>query len=125
MRTADFDFELPGDLIAQNPPPARDGSRLLVFDRSSGMVEHRQFGDFRQYLRKGDVLVLNNSRVIPARLKGMNLKRGDVSNCCCWRKSALIIGGSCCGLVNALATAREMVITNAAQQTTSIEATST
>jgi S-adenosylmethionine:tRNA ribosyltransferase-isomerase len=76
MRTADFDFELPPELIAQSPAPQRDLSRLLVLHRDSGTVEHRQFHDLPAYLRKGDVLVLNNSRVIPARLRGANSYTG-------------------------------------------------
>jgi S-adenosylmethionine:tRNA ribosyltransferase-isomerase len=72
MRTADFDFELPPELIAQAPAPQRDQSRLLVLHRHSGRVEHRGFRDLLEYFRPGDLLVLNNSRVIPARLRGAN-----------------------------------------------------
>src|ERR1017187_8214381 len=76
MRTADFDYELPSELIAQAPPPQRDQSRLLVLHRGSGQVQHRGFRDLPEYLRPGDVLVLNNSRVIPARLRGVNAHTG-------------------------------------------------
>lgn len=76
MRTADFDFALPTELIAQNPAPRRDGSRLLVLHRGDGRIEHRKFPDFLEFPRAGDVLVLNNSRVIPARLHGVNAKSG-------------------------------------------------
>src|SRR4051812_6383038 len=76
MQTADFNFELPPELIAQTPAPRRDQSRLLVLERSSGQIAHRQFGDLLDYLRAGDVLVLNNSRVIPARLRGRNALTG-------------------------------------------------
>ena len=76
MQTADFDFALPPELIAQNPSPKRDGSRLLVLHRNDGRIEHRKFPDFPEFLRAGDVLVLNNSRVIPARLHGANAKTG-------------------------------------------------
>jgi S-adenosylmethionine:tRNA ribosyltransferase-isomerase len=72
MRTADFDFELPPELIAQAPAPQRDQSRLLVLHRDSGQVEHRRFRDLLDYLHPGDLLVLNDSRVIPARLRGVN-----------------------------------------------------
>src|SRR6266404_5916729 len=72
MRTRDFDFELPGGLIAQTPITIRDQSRLLVVHRDSGAVEHRQFHDLLGYLRAGDVLVLNDSKVIPARLRAAN-----------------------------------------------------
>ena len=76
MRTADFHFELPPGLIAQTPAPTRDASRLLVLPRNSGKIEHRQFRDILEFLRAGDVLVFNNSRVIPARLRGKNAKSG-------------------------------------------------
>jgi S-adenosylmethionine:tRNA ribosyltransferase-isomerase len=76
MRTADFDFALPPELIAQQPAPKRDESRLLVLHRADGRVEHRKFRDLLVFLRAGDVLVLNNSRVIPARLRGANAKSG-------------------------------------------------
>ena len=76
MKTCDFDFELPQKLIAQTPLPQRDESRLLVLHRGSGEVEHRGFRDLLEYLKAGDVLVLNNSRVIPARLRGANLRSG-------------------------------------------------
>ena len=76
MRTADFDFALPPELIAQQPAPKRDASRLLVLHRADGRIEHRKFRDLLEYLRQGDVLVLNNSRVIPARLRGANVKSG-------------------------------------------------
>ncbi len=76
VRTADFHFDLPPELIAQQPAPRRDESRLLVLHRTSGSVEHREFRDLQAFLRAGDVLVLNNSRVIPARLRGINARTG-------------------------------------------------
>ena len=76
MRTSDFDYELPADSIAQTPAPQRDGSRLLVLHRAPPRVEHRQFRSLLEYLRPGDVLALNNSRVIPARLRGLNARTG-------------------------------------------------
>jgi S-adenosylmethionine:tRNA ribosyltransferase-isomerase len=76
MRTADFDFELPAELIAQTPAAQRDASRLFVLHRSSGRFEHRTFRDLVDYVRPGDVLVLNDSRVIPARLHGVNAQTG-------------------------------------------------
>ena len=76
MRTADFDFFLPPGLIAQTPPTERDQSRLLVLQRSDGQIAHRHFGDLLEYLHPGDLLVLNNSRVISARLRGVNGKSG-------------------------------------------------
>lgn len=71
MRVEDFNFELPIELIAQHPLKERDQSRLLVVDKLSGELEHRKFHDIVDYLKKGDVLVLNDTRVIPARLLGV------------------------------------------------------
>jgi S-adenosylmethionine:tRNA ribosyltransferase-isomerase len=76
VRTADFNFDLPPGLIAQHPAPQRDESRLLVLNRSNGNVEHGQFRDLPGFFRAGDVLVLNQSRVIPARLRGANARTG-------------------------------------------------
>lgn len=76
MRTADFDFHLPPELIAQFPTAQRDESRLLVVQRDTGTLEHKTFRDVLDYFRAGDVLVLNNSRVIPARLRGTNALTG-------------------------------------------------
>lgn len=70
MFTADFHYDLPPELIAQKPVSERDRSRLLVLHRSTGQMEDRDFRWLPGYLRPGDVLVLNNSRVIPARLRG-------------------------------------------------------
>ncbi len=70
MKTSDFYYELPPELIAQTPLQRRDDSRLMVLNRESGAVEHRHFFDLPRYLRPGDCLVLNNSRVLPARLIG-------------------------------------------------------
>jgi S-adenosylmethionine:tRNA ribosyltransferase-isomerase len=76
VRTADFNFDLPPGLIAQRPAPQRDESRLLVLPRADGNIEHRHFRDLLGVFRAGDVLVLNNSRVIPARLRGANVRTG-------------------------------------------------
>jgi S-adenosylmethionine:tRNA ribosyltransferase-isomerase len=76
VRTADFNFDLPPGLIAQHPAPQRDESRLLVLHRANGNIEHRHFRDLPGVFRAGDVLVLNNSRVIPARLRGANARTG-------------------------------------------------
>jgi S-adenosylmethionine:tRNA ribosyltransferase-isomerase len=76
MQTADFDFFLPPELIAQTPARERDQSRLLVLNRNSGDVTHKNFRDLLDYLRAGDVLMLNNSAVIPARLRGVNTRTG-------------------------------------------------
>lgn len=71
MKTSDFDYELPEELIAQHPAAQRDDSRLLVMDKYTGTVEHRVFRDIVDYLHAGDVLVLNNTKVIPARIFGV------------------------------------------------------
>jgi S-adenosylmethionine:tRNA ribosyltransferase-isomerase len=76
MRTADFDFDLPPELIAQHPAPKRDESRLLALHRNECRLEHRFFTDLTEFLHAGDVLVLNDSRVIPARLRGVNARTG-------------------------------------------------
>ncbi len=74
MRTSDFDYLLPPELIAQAPAAQRDQSRLLVLDRSNGFLTHRRFLDLPEYFFSGDLLVLNDSRVIPARLRARNAR---------------------------------------------------
>lgn len=76
MTTKDFYYELPQELIAQTPLKDRTASRLLVLDRKSGEMEHRRFRDITEYLRPGDCLVMNNTRVIPARLYGVKEDTG-------------------------------------------------
>jgi S-adenosylmethionine:tRNA ribosyltransferase-isomerase len=73
---AAFDYQLPGELIAQTPLPARDASRLLVLPRLSGAVEHRTVRELPQLLQRGDLLVVNDARVIPARLHGHKVETG-------------------------------------------------
>ncbi|MDD5559056.1 tRNA preQ1(34) S-adenosylmethionine ribosyltransferase-isomerase QueA [Candidatus Methylomirabilis sp.] len=75
LRTADFDYILPPDLIAQAPAPERDRSRLLVLDRSTGVLQDRIFRDIPEYLVPGDLLVINEAKVIPARLFGRSERR--------------------------------------------------
>ncbi len=70
MRTSDFDYHLPPELIAQTPVEPRDASRLMVLERATGRTEHRRFTDVLDYSRPGDLMVFNQSRVIPARLFG-------------------------------------------------------
>lgn len=70
LRTSEFDYDLPSRLIAQRPAPRRDDSRLLVLDRAAGTLMDRRFPDFLEYPAPGDVLVLNDTRVFPARLLG-------------------------------------------------------
>ena len=78
MRTDDFDYYLPKELIAQHPAQKRDMSRLLVMDKKTGEIEHKHFYDIIDYLNAGDVLVINNTKVIPARLMG--LKKGGTAH---------------------------------------------
>lgn len=81
MDVADFDFELPEALIAQDPPADRGGSRLLALDRDSGRIAHHQFADLPSLLRAGDLLVVNDTRVFPARLIGQRLPGGGAAEC--------------------------------------------
>jgi S-adenosylmethionine:tRNA ribosyltransferase-isomerase len=76
MKTSDFDYNLPQELIAQTPIEPRDRSRLLVLNRQDGSITHRHFFEITEYLKPGDVMVFNNSRVLPARLKGKRLETG-------------------------------------------------
>lgn len=76
LKTSDFYFELPPELIAQDPLEDRSSSRLLTLDKESGAVEHHVFRDIVQYLNPGDCLVLNNTKVIPARLLGQKTETG-------------------------------------------------
>lgn len=78
MDVREFDYNLPEELIAQDPLEDRAASRLLVLDKKSGDVEHRTFRDIKSYLRSGDVLVINNTKVIPARLYGVKEETGAV-----------------------------------------------
>ena len=71
MNVKDFYFDLPQELIAQDPLEDRSSSRLLVLDKNTGETEHRHFRDITEYLRPGDCLVINNTKVIPARLFGV------------------------------------------------------
>ena len=76
MKTGDFDYSLPPELIAQTPIETRDQARLMVVDRGDGSLEHHRFFEITDYLRAGDVLVFNDSRVIPARLSGRKIDSG-------------------------------------------------
>jgi len=81
MNVADFDFELPEELIAQDPPPVRGGGRLMAIDRPSGRITHYNFSDLPSLLRSGDLLVVNDTRVFPARLIGTRLPGGGAAEC--------------------------------------------
>jgi S-adenosylmethionine:tRNA ribosyltransferase-isomerase len=76
IKISDFDYNLPQELIAQTPIEPRDSSRLLVMHRATGILEHRRFFDIGAYLRPGDLLIANQSRVIPARLLGRRAETG-------------------------------------------------
>jgi len=76
VKTSDFNYSLPIELIAQTPIEPRDQSRLMVLNRSDGSIEHRKFFEITNYLRAGDVLLFNDSRVIPARLNGRKIDSG-------------------------------------------------
>ena len=78
LKTHDFYYDLPEELIAQTPLERRDGSRLMVLDRQTGEIEHKHFYDIVDYLRPGDCLVMNDSRVLPARLLGHRPTGGAV-----------------------------------------------
>ena len=78
MKKSDFDFYLPEELIAQTPLEKRDSSRLLVLDKNTGEIEHHHFYELPEFLNEGDCLVLNNSRVLPARLIGTRSTGGAV-----------------------------------------------
>jgi S-adenosylmethionine:tRNA ribosyltransferase-isomerase len=71
VKVSDFDFYLPEELIAQHPMEKRDEARLMVLDKQSGNIEHKVFRDVADYLEEGDCLVLNDTRVLPARLFGV------------------------------------------------------
>lgn len=79
MKTSDFDYELPPELIAQEPAAVRDGCRMLVMNRATGALEDRIFRDIEAYLRPGDLLVANETRVMPARLLGTKRATGGAA----------------------------------------------
>ena len=97
MKTSDFDFDLPESFIAQKPVEPRDSSRLLVLHRDTGQVEHQIFRQVGEYLRKGDLLVLNETRVIPARIYARKETGGRVELLLLRREDELtwrcIVGG--------------------------------
>ena len=78
MKTSDFDYNLPPELIAQTPVYPRDSSRLLAFDRANDKIEHKHFCDIIDYLKEGDVLVRNNTKVLPARMFAYTKNGGKV-----------------------------------------------
>src|SRR5512138_1514236 len=97
MKTSDFDYNLPESYIAQTPVEPRDSSRLLVLHRDTGQVEHHIFRDVCEYLRPDDLLVLNRTRVIPARIYARKATGGRVELLLLRRRDALtweaLVGG--------------------------------
>ena len=88
MEVTDFDYDLPQELIAQTPVEPRDSSRLLVMDKKTGELEHRHFFNLPEYLKPGDLLVFNDTRVIPARLHGVKTTGAHVEVFLLTRKNA-------------------------------------
>jgi len=86
VRTSDFDFDLPDELIAQRPPVERGQSRLLVLSRQTGAIEHSSFARVTDHLRPGDLLVVNDTRVFPARLVGHRVPSGGAVECLLLRR---------------------------------------
>ena len=78
MQLEDFDYYLPEELIAQVPLEKRDSSRLMVLDKNTGEIEHRHFTDILDYMEEGDTLVLNDTKVLPARLIGTKEDTGSI-----------------------------------------------
>ena len=76
MKTSDYFYDLPKELIAQTPLERRDSSRLFVLGRENGAIEHRHFYDILDYLHEGDCLIMNDSRVLPARIYGVKKGTG-------------------------------------------------
>lgn len=95
LKLGDYDFDLPEELIAQEPAPVRDDSRLLVIDRSTGEVLHRRFRDLPSFLKAGDTLVLNDSKVIPARLIAKKDTGGKIE-ILLLREEPTVNGGDAC-----------------------------
>src|SRR5216684_1061824 len=81
MDVRDFDFDLPPELIAQEPPASRGGARLLRLDRTSGAIVHAHVSALPELLRAGDLVVVNNTRVFPARLLGRRVPSGGAVEC--------------------------------------------
>lgn len=103
MKTSDFEYDLPPDRIAQHPASRRDASRLLALDRVSGAVSHHAFADLPKLLRPGDLLVVNDTRVIPARLFGTVRRDGA-------GRDASAQGGGTTGAPSAMAMEREVEV---------------
>lgn len=95
MKTSDFFYELPQELIAQTPVEPRDSSRLLILNKNDGAIEHRIFRDLTDYLNPGDCLILNDTRVIPARIYGVKKKQVQWWNFYFLSKLKIMCGSAC------------------------------
>lgn len=93
MHISEFDFELPAELVAQEPPSERGGSRLLVLSRADGGIAHDAFAHLARYLRRGDLLVVNDTRVFPARLLGHRVPSGGAVECLLLERVASVRDG--------------------------------
>lgn len=102
MDVADFDFDLPEHLIAQRPPAVRGSSRLLVVRRDGDAIEHRTFAELPHLLRRGDLLVLNDTRVFPARLIGRRVPTGGAVECLLLGERSAPSGGGSTAVWDAL-----------------------
>ena len=87
MLKKDFWYDLPKELIAQEPADPRDAARLMVLDRKNDKILHSVFHELPHYLEKGDLLVVNNSKVLPARLMGTKVPQALSASCCCSARS--------------------------------------
>ena len=115
MNTSDFDYYLPEELIAQIPVEPRDSSRLMVLNRETGSIEHRHFRDIVNYLVEGDILVFNDSRVIPARLKGTRKGSGGAVEVLLLRRLEANIWEALVRPGKRLRTSADIEITNGSQ----------
>jgi len=95
MKTSDFYFDLPKEFIAQTPTEPRDHAKLLVYDRNTKTVAHRHFYDLPEYLKKGDCLVINETRVLPARLIGERKDTGSFIEFLLLPRKRGCVGNSC------------------------------
>jgi S-adenosylmethionine:tRNA ribosyltransferase-isomerase len=93
VHISEFDFELPAELVAQEPPSERGGSRLLVLSRTDGGIEHDTFAHLARYVRRGDLLVVNDTRVFPARLLGHRVPSGGAVECLLLERVASVRDG--------------------------------
>ena len=93
MKKSDFYYDLPDELIAQTPVEPRDHSRLMQIDRNTGEIQHKHFYDLLEILQPGDLLVMNDSRVLPARLYGEKVDNGTFIEFC-WNRKGISFGKS-------------------------------